>query len=72
MTWLRTHLYAILAGAKAVLLAVVYFKGRQDANRRREAEQLRAQHGTRKRIDQVVRDTDQLDAVDFLRDRARK
>ncbi len=72
MIWLRTHLYAILLGAKALLLALVYAKGRKDANETRDTQDMRANHETRKRIDQVVRDHDGADARDFLRDRGKR
>ncbi len=72
MIWLRTHLYAILVGAKAVLLALAYTKGRKDAKAKRDTQDMRANHETRKRIDQVVRDHDGADARDFLRDRGKR
>lgn len=72
MIWLRKHLYAILAAAKVVLLALAYTKGRKDANDRRDAKNERAAHDTRKRIDQVVRDNDSADAADFLRERGKR
>ena len=72
MIWLRKHLYAILLAAKALLLGAAYVKGRSDANKKRDAEDMRADHETRKRIDQVVRDYDGADARDFLRDRGKR
>jgi len=72
MIWLRKHLYAILLGAKAVLVALAYAKGRSDANEKRDTQDMRTDHDTRKRIDQVVRDNDGADARDFLRERGKR
>lgn len=72
MIWLRKHLYVILLAVKAFLLGAAYVKGRSDANKKRDAEGMRADHETRKRIDQVVRDNDDIDARDFLRDRGKR
>jgi hypothetical protein len=72
MIWLRTHLYAILLGAKALLLALAYAKGRSDANEKRDTQDMRADHETRKRIDQVVRDHDSADSREWLRERGKR
>lgn len=72
MTWLRGKFYAIVLSAKALLLAFVYLKGRKDANATRTAKDMRDYHDTRKRIDQVVRDHDQSDAADWLRERGKR
>ena len=72
MIWLRTHLYAILLGAKALLLALAYAKGRTDAAKKQDTQGMRADHETRKRIDQVVRDHDSADSREWLRERGRK
>jgi len=69
---IRSWVYAALAGAKAALLALIYFKGRRDAAKRHSDKQMRADHETRTRIDQVVRDHDSADSLEFLRDRSRK
>lgn len=71
MSWLRANLYVILLAAKAALLALVYAKGRKDANSKHEAESLEDYYDTRKRIDQVVRDSDG-DTVDWLRERGKR
>lgn len=40
MSWLRTHFYKLIALlAKAVVL-FAYFKGRSDANQRRDADEM--------------------------------
>jgi V8-like Glu-specific endopeptidase len=72
MIWLRTHLYAILLGAKALLLALAYAKGRKDANETRETQDMRADHDTRKRIDKVTRGSSADADRDFLRDRGQR
>ena len=72
MIWLRTHLYAILLGAKTILLALAYAKGRSDAAAKRDTQDLEDYHDTRARMDQVVRDYDQSDARDFLRERGER
>jgi hypothetical protein len=72
MIWLRKHLYAILATAKAVLLALAYAKGRKDANDRRDAKDERAAHDTRKRIDQVTRGSSPDSDRDWLRKRGKR
>jgi len=72
MIWLRTHLYAILVGAKAVLLALAYTKGRKDAKAKRDTQDMRANHDTRKRIDQVARDGDVDAQREWLSQRGRK
>jgi len=72
MIWLRKHLYAILLGAKAVLVALAYAKGRSDANEKRDTQDMRDANETRKRIDQVVRDHDGADSREWLRERGRK
>lgn len=70
--WLRSRLYVILLGAKGVLLALVYAKGRSDANTKREARDMRDYHETRKRMDQVVRDHDSADSSEWLRERGKR
>ena len=72
MIWLRTNLYAILLAAKAVLLTLVYAKGRSDATAKRNTEDMEDYHDTRKRIDQVVRDHDQSDSAEWLRERGKR
>jgi V8-like Glu-specific endopeptidase len=72
MIWLRTHLYAILLGAKAVLLALAYAKGRKDAKAARDTQDMRADHDTRKRIDKVTRGSSDDADRDFLRDRGKR
>jgi V8-like Glu-specific endopeptidase len=72
MIWLRTHLYAILLGAKALLLALAYAKGRKDAKATRETQDMRADHDTRKRIDKVTRGSSADADRDFLRDRGKR
>ena len=71
MSWLRANLYAILLAAKAVLLTLAYAKGRGDATAKRNTEDMENYHDTRKRIDQVVRDSDGSD-VDWLRERGKR
>ena len=71
MIWLRKNLYAILLTAKAVLLTLAYAKGRSDAAAKREKQDMEEYHDTRKRIDQVVRDSDGSD-VDWLRERGER
>ena len=72
MIWIRKNLYAILLAAKAVLLTLAYAKGRSDATAKRDTQDLEDYHGTRKRIDQVVRDHDQSDSVEWLRERGKR
>ena len=72
MSWFRTNLYAIFFAAKALLLALVYAKGRQDAKDERAARDMRDYHDTRKRIDQVVRDNDSSDSAEWLRERGKR
>ena len=72
MGWIKRRIYLILATAKAMLLAWVYFKGRQNANTKREARDMRDYHETRKRIDQVVRDSDSADSAEWLRERGKR
>ena len=72
MIWLRKNLYAILLAAKAVLLTLAYAKGRSDATAKRNTEDMENYHDTRKRIDQVVRDHDQSDSVEWLRERGKR
>jgi hypothetical protein len=72
MIWLRTHLYAILLGAKAVLLALAYTKGRKDAKAARDTQDMRDGHDTRKRIDQIARDGDVDAQREWLFQRGRK
>jgi hypothetical protein len=72
MIWLRKYFYAILAGAKVILLTLAYAKGREDANDVRAGRDARDANETRTRIDQVVRDNDSADAADFLRERGKR
>jgi hypothetical protein len=72
MIWLRANLYAILLAAKAVLLALVYAKGRSDATAKRNTEDLEDYHDTRKRIDQIARDGDVESQREWLSERGRK
>ena len=72
MSWLRANLYVILLATKAVLLALVYAKGRSDAAAKRDTEDLEDYHDTRKRIDQITRDGDIESQREFLRERGRK
>jgi hypothetical protein len=72
MIWLRKHLYAILLGAKAVLVALAYAKGRSDANEKRDTQDMRSDHETRKRIDQIARDGDVESQREWLLQRGRK
>ncbi len=72
MIWLRTHLYAILLGAKALLLALAYAKGRKDAEKKQDTQGMRADHETRKRIDQIARDGDVDAQREWLSQRGRK
>jgi hypothetical protein len=72
MIWLRTHLYAILLGAKALLLALTYAKGRKDAGTKRDTQDMRDANETRKRIDQIARDGDVDAQREWLRERGRK
>ena len=72
MSWLRANLYAILLAAKALLLALTYAKGRSDATAKRDTQDLEDYHGTRKRIDQVVRDHDGADSAEWLRERGKR
>jgi hypothetical protein len=72
MRWLRSHLYAILAGIKVVLLTLAYTKGRKDADTKRAARDAGDYHDTRTRIDQVVRDNDGADVTDWLRERGKR
>lgn len=70
--WIKRRIHLVLAVTKASLLAWVYFKGRRDAKGEREARDMRDYHDTRKRMDQVVRDNDQSDSREWLRERGRK
>lgn len=72
MSWLRANLYAILLAAKAVLLALVYAKGRSDSTAKRNTEDLEDYHDTRKRIDQIARDGDVELQREWLSERGRK
>jgi hypothetical protein len=72
MIWLRKHLYAILLGAKAVLVALAYAKGRSDANEKRDTQDMRDANETRKRIDQVTRGNDTGAQRDWLRERGKR
>ena len=72
MIWLRSHLYAIVFAAKALLLAALYFKGRKDAADKRAARDMRDYHETRERIDEVVHDSSVVDAADWLRNRGKR
>ena len=72
MSWLRANLYAILLAAKAVLLTLVYAKGRSDATAKRDTEDLEEYHDTRKRIDQIARDGDVESQREWLSERGRK
>lgn len=72
MSWLRANLYAILLAVKAVLLTLVYAKGRSDANAKQGTKRMEDYHDTRKRIDQVARDGDVESQREWLSERGRK
>ena len=71
LTWLKSRFYAIAALGAAVVAALIYGKGRKDANDAHEAEQADDYIKTRKRMDEALRGRNGDDA-EWLRNRGRK
>jgi hypothetical protein len=67
MSWLRQHVYMILAGIKMTLLALAYSKGRKDANSKRDADEMENAYNMERRRNEIDRGVDGSTARDELR-----